>query len=40
MKKLLLLLVAVAVVFTGCENAGIDGSQLPLIEIIGGGEES
>ena len=46
MKKVLLfaslplLLVAVAVVFTGCESAGIDGSQLPSIEIIGGEELS
>ena len=38
MKKFLLLLAAVAVVFTGCENADIDDSQTPLIEVVGGEE--
>ena len=38
MKKLLLLLAAVGVIFTACENLSIDDPQLPQIEVVGGEE--
>ncbi len=38
MKKLLLLLAAVGMIFTACENFGIDDPQLPQIEVVGGEE--
>ena len=38
MKKLLLLLLAVGMIFTACENFGADDPQLPQIEVVGGEE--
>ena len=38
MKKLLLLLSAVGIIFTACENFGADDSQLSQIEVVGGEE--
>ncbi len=38
MKKLFLLLATVGMIFTACENFGIDDPQLPQIEVVGGEE--